>query len=151
MHRRIIALLLSRNSWPHYRPRIISRVGIQLLRQFWPLSRLADQLRVFTDVDLEIRYELESRHSTGVSKNVRFWPKAAPNFVQFLMVCTSAFHPKPDIKLELVKRSANDPKRPLGLNLFCGIPASVWGMGCQLCDKVARVFPKCFVFSVAVR
>ncbi len=44
--------------------------------------------------------------------NVRSWPKADPIFRDIDQIGTSAFRPKPDIRLDLVKRSANDPKRP---------------------------------------
>ena len=45
------------------------------------------------------------------NQNGRFWPKADLNFGYFDQIGTSAFRSKADIKLNLPKPSANDPKR----------------------------------------
>ncbi len=47
---------------------------------------------------------------------VRYWPKADPIFREFDQFGTSAFRPEADIRLNLPKRSANDPK---GTSVTC--------------------------------
>nr|CAM58142.1 hypothetical protein [uncultured marine microorganism] len=47
------------------------------------------------------------------------WPKADPIFTKIDQLGTSALPSEADIRLELVKRSANDPKRTFVNYMYC--------------------------------